>query len=56
MKYRDLQLVFALWSYYTRQSMYTLEGTAFKHFCIKKREYNNPVLVSFLNGRKQEKW
>lgn len=56
MKYENFQLVFALWNYYTRQTMYTSEGIAVKHYCIKKREYNNPVLVSFLNGRKQEKW
>lgn len=55
MKYGNFQLVFALWNYYTRQNMYTSEGIAVKNYCIKNHEYNNPVLVSFLNGRKQEK-
>lgn len=36
MKHGHFQPVFALWNYYTRQGIYTSEGIAVKHYCIKK--------------------
>lgn len=48
MQYENFQLVFGTSLELLYQTMYTSEGIAVKHHCIKKHEYNNPVLVSFL--------